>query len=246
MYNTFYMEVSAISSINSLTPITLSKVHEVLTSNKISQTQKTEFVRHFKTQIQEALDIKLTGTEYKWIMRNRPLQKFRFLKNSITKRGDKKMLANVLGIEPCEVDEYIENVTEAMQEVDKLDFLPKADLDAIKTYVYRHGSKDAVVEFLDYELRSSKDLLETLYRTLDYHTGGFADYYIRPIHRMTNNNMIRLYDVIDKNLKSAYDKGDITDEQYDKIAKNALVRIYQIQNNSKLINAIKTYKILKG
>ena len=245
MYNTFCMEISAISSIDSMTPITLSKVREVLTSNKISQGKKTEFVRHFKTQIQEALDVKLTGIEYKRIMGTRPLQKFRIFKNSITKRGDKRMLAMLLEIEPAEVDEYIKNVTEAMKDVNELGFLPKNKMDSIKTYVYRHGSKDEIVEFLDYELRTSKDVLKTLYSTLEYHTGGIADYFIRPVHRMTNNTMIRLYNVIDKNLKSAYETGSITREQYDKDARNALIRIYQIQNNSKLINAIKTYKILK-
>jgi len=239
------MEISAISSIDSLTPITLTKVHEVLTSNKISHNQKTEFIRHFKTQIQEALDVKLTGAEYKWIMGNRPLQKFRFIKNSVTKRGDKRMLAMMLEIDPCEVDEYIENVTEAMKEVNQLGFLPKDEIDAIKTYVYRHGSKDGIVEFLDYELRTSKDLIKTLYSTLEYHTGGVADYFIRPVHRMTNLTMVRLYSVIDKNLKNALKSGSITEEEYDKTAKNALIKIYQIQNNSKLINAIKTYKILK-
>lgn len=244
MYNTLYMEISAISSIDSLTPITLTKVHEVLTSNNISHNQKTEFIRHFKTQIQEALDVKLTGSEYKWIMGNRPLQKFRLLKNSITKRGDKRLLAMVLEIEPCDVDEYIENVTEAMKEVNQLGFLPKDEIDAIKTYVYRHGSKDGIVEFLDYELRTSNDLLKTLYSTLEYHTGGIADYFIRPVHRMTNLTMVRLYNVIDKNLKNALKTGSITQEEYDKISKNALIRIYQIQNNSKLINAIKTYRIL--
>ena len=245
MYNTFCMEISAINSIDSLTPITLAKVHEILTSNKISHGQKTEFIRHYKTQIQEALDIKLTGTEYKWIMGNRPLQKFRFLRNSVTKRGDKRMLAMVLEIEPCEVDEYIENVTEAIKEVNELDFLPKDELDAIKTYVYRHGSKDEIVDFLDYELRKSKDVLKTLYSTLEYHTGGIADYFIRPVHRMSNSTMIELYNVINKNLQSTYKTGSISKEQYDNNAKNALIRIYEIQNNSKIINAIKTYKILK-
>ena len=239
------MEVTAISSIDSLTPITLTKVHEILTSNKISHNQKQEFIRHYKTQIQEALDIKLTGIDYKWIMRSRPLQKFRFLKNSVTKRGDKKMLSMVLEIEPCEVDEYIENVTEAMKEIKELDFLPKDEIDAIKTYVYRHGSKDEIVNCLDYELRKSKDILKTLYSTLEYHTGGIADYFIRPVHRMSNNTMISLYNVINKNLQSAYESGSITKEQYNNNAKNALIRIYEIQNNSKFINAIKTYKILK-
>lgn len=234
-----------ISAINLITPITLSKVHEVLTSNKITDSQKTDFVRRYKTQIQEAIDVKISGTEFKWIMSKRPIRKFKPLKNSFTKRGDKIMLAKMLCIEPAELDDYISEVEDAMQDFDNLGFLPKDKLDAIKTYVYRHGSKDGIVVFLDYELRSSTDMLKTLYSTLDYYSGGLADYFIRPIHRMSNKTLIKLYNVIDKNLKNARDTGSITEEQYDKTAKSALVRIYQLQNNSKLINAIKTYKILK-
>ncbi len=236
------MEVSAI---NSITPITLSKVHEVLTSNKISQREKTDFVRHYKTEIQEAIDVKLSGAEFKWIMSKRPLQKFKPLKNSLTKRGDKIILSEMLEIEPCEVENYISNVEDALADINKLGFLPKDKLDAIKTYIYRHGSKDEIVEFLDYELKTSGDILKTLYRTLDYHTNGLADYFIRPIHRMSDLTLIKLYNVIDKNLKNAMKTGSISEEQYYKTAKQTLIRIYQIQNNSKLINAIKTYKILK-
>ena len=236
------MEVSAI---NSITPITLSKVHEVLTSNKISQREKTDFVRHYKTEIQEAIDVKLSGAEFKWIMSKRPLQKFKPLKNSLTKRGDKIILSEMLEIEPCEVENYISNVEDALADINKLGFLPKDKLDAIKTYIYRHGSKDEIVEFLDYELKTSGDILKTLYRTLDYHTNGLADYFIRPIHRMSDLTLIKLYNVIDKNLKNAMKTGCISEEQYYKTAKQTLIRIYQIQNNSKLINAIKTYKILK-
>jgi len=234
-----------INSINSLTPITLSKVQEVLTSNKITQSQKTKFVRHYRTEIQQAVDVKLSGTEFKWIMGKRPLQKFKPIRNSFTKRGDKIMLAQMLGIEPAEVNDYIENVTETLQDLDKLAFLPKDKLDAIKTYVYRHGSRDDIVEFLDYELKTSTDILKTLYRTLDYHTDGLADYFIRPIHRMSNKTLIKLYNVIDKNLKNARNNGCVSEEQYNEVARSALIRIYQIQNNSKLINAIKTYKVLK-
>ena len=239
------MEISAINSINSVSNINLSTVREILSSNKISQSQKTVFMRKYKTEIQQALDIKLSGTEFNWIMKNRPLQKFKPIKNSLTKRGDKIILANALGIEPAELDDYIENVSEALEDIDKLSFLPKDKLDSIKTYIYRHGSKDDIVNFLDYELKTSKDILKTLYTTLDYHTNGLADYFIRPIHRMSNLTMIRLYNVIDKNLSAARDIGSISDEQYNKVARSALVRIYQIQNNSKLVNAIKTYKILK-
>ena len=237
------MEVSPIDSIKI---IDLNTVQRVLSSNKISDTQKHDFIRQNKTAIEQALDVKLTGAEFKYLMKWRPLRKFRFLRNSFTKRGDKALLGNLLDIEPCEVDDYIENVREAMFDVDKLSFLTKDKIDAIKTYVYRHGSKDDIVSFLDYELSKSNDVLQTLYRTLDYHTGGLADYFIRPVHRMTNKTLIRLYNVIDKNLNKAEESGKINEQEMDEAAKWALVRIYQIQNNSKIINAIKSYKILNG
>ena len=236
------MEVSPVSLIDN---INLYTVREVLTSNKISQSQKIEFIRSNKTEIEKALDVKISAPEFKWIMKNRPLQKFRPVKNSFTKRGDRVFLANVLGIEPAELDDYISNVTDALANIDKLSFLPKDKLDAIKTYVYRHGSKDAIVVFLEHELAESKDILKTLYSTLEYHTGGVADYFIRPIHRMSNLTMVKLYNVIDKSLKNAYKSGSISEQQSNDIAHWALIRIYQIQNNSKFLNAIKTYKALK-
>ena len=236
------MEISAISSIDN---ITLYTVREILASNKISQREKTDFIRKHKTQIQLALDVKISGNEFKWIMKNRPLRKFKPIKNAFTKRGDKLLLAEMLGISPMEVDSYVQSVENALSDIDKLNFLPKDKIDAIKTYVYRHGTKDGVVNFLDYELKNSNDMLKTLYMTLEYHTNGLADYFIRPIHKMSNLTMVKLYDVIDKNIKSAREAGSISDEQYNDVARWALIRIYQIQNNSKFINAIKTYRVLK-
>ena len=235
------MEVSAINSIDT---INLYTVREILASNKITHRQKVDFIRKHKTQIQQALDVKLSGTEFMGLMKNRPLKKFKILKNSFTKRGDKILLAETLGIDPSELDDYITNVEEELVNIDKLSFLPKDKLDAIKTYIYRHGSKDSIVNFLDYELKTSKDLLKTIYTTLEYHTGGMADYFIRPVHRMSNLTMVKLYSVIDKNIKNAYNNGDISEIQAAEISKWSLIRIYQIQNNSKLINAIKTYNVL--
>jgi len=234
------MDVSAINSI----PITLTNVYEVLSSNRISQSQKTQFLRQNKTRIEQALDVKLSATEFKWIMKLRPLRKFKPIRNSFTKRGDRIMLANTLGIEPSELDEYITNVENILSDVDELSFLPKDKLDSIKTYVYRHGTKDNIVNFLDYELKYTNDLLKTLYTTLDYHTDGLADYFIRPIHKMSNLTMVKLYNVIDKNIQNAYETGSITEKQKNETAKWALVRIYQIKNNSQFINAVKTFKTL--
>lgn len=237
------MEILPISSIDN---IDLYSVYKVLSSDKVSERQKTDFIRHNKTAIEQALDVKFSGADYKILMKWRPLLKFKPIRNSFTKRGDKILLAKTLGIEPAEVNDYIEQVQDDLEDVDKLGFLHKDKLDAIKTYVYRHGTKDEIVSFLDYELKSSKDILTTLYRTLDYHTNGLADYFIRPIHRMSNNTLVRLYNVIDKNLEHSKSTGSISEEQKNEAARWALVRIYQIQNNSKFINAVKTYKELKG
>ena len=234
------MEIPPITSINADT------IHRILASDKISDRQKIRFVNQNKVEIQHALNIEITPKEFKYILSHRPLQKFKPIKNSLTKRGDKILLAKTLGIEPNEVDDYIENVQDAMADVDELSFLPKDKLDAIKTYIYRHGSKDGIVNFLDYELKTSKDFLQTLYRTLEYHTGGLADYFIRPIHKMSNNTLIRLYNVIDDNIKDARQNGKISAEESNEISRWALIRIYQIQNNSKFINAVKTLKALNG
>ena len=201
--------------------IDFNTVYQVLTSNKISEAQKTQFIRNNKTEIAQLVDLreaKITSSEYSILMKNRPLIKFKPIKNSFTKRGDKALLAKSLGIKPSEIDGYIERVISTLNEFEDLDFLPKDTLDTIKTYVYRHGSKDGVVAFLDYELTVSKDLLKTLYRPLDYHPGGVADYFIRPIHRMDNKTLIKLYNVIDKQLNCAKTNNMITNEQNQKIA----------------------------
>ena len=83
-----------------------------------------------------------------------------------------------------------------------------------------------------------------LYNTLEYHTGGIADYFIRPIHKMDNKTLVRIYNVIDKQLKIQKENGLISEEENTKIAKWALCKIYTIQNNNKFINAVKTYKVL--
>lgn len=236
------MNVEPISEIKSLDLVSL---HRILTSNKITEAQKTDFVNNNHYAIQSILQTaSITGAEFKSLMKLRPLRKFKFLKNSFTKRGDKILLAKTLGIEPCEVDGYIENISEEIEENDDLDFLSSDKMDAIKTYVYRHGKKSEVVNFLDYELTVANDTIQTLLRTLDYHTGGMADYFIRPVHRMDNKTFEYLYNVIDKNIKNCEKDGSIDKADSDKIAKLALVKLFLIKNNSKLINAIKTYKVL--
>ena len=107
------------------------------------------------------------------------------------------------------------------------------------------GISYELVTFLDYELTVAKDTVKCLYKNLQYYSGGIADYFIRPIHRMDNKTLVKVYNVINKGIKSAEKNGEISDSESKKLAKWALVQIYNIQNNSKLINAIKTYETLK-
>ena len=221
-------------------------VYKVLSSDKITSSQKENFIRTNRAQIKNIVEFQLTSSEFNQLMDNRHIIKFRPIKNSFTKYGDKIILAKSLGVPTSEIPNYIRNVNSEMQKVDRLTFLPPDKLDQIKSYVYRHGNKDELVNFLNYELKNADDIVKTLYKTLEYHTGGVADYFIRPIHRLDNQTMVRLYNVIDKNLDNARQSGSITREQNDETARWALVQIYKIQNNNKLINAIKTAKTLNG
>lgn len=218
---------------------------KVLESTSITDSQKVQFINQNIGQIEQIMKSKISNMDFKTLMQKRALIKFRPLKNSFTKKGDKIILAKALDINPSEVSSYIKNVAGSIQNINNIHGLSPEKMDMLKTYVYRHGSKDELVAFLDYELTQSKNLTESLYRTLNYYSGGIADYFIRPIHRMDNNTLIKVYRIIDKHIKKSITEGNLTDADSKLVAKWALVQIYKIQNNSKLINAIKTYKNLK-
>ena len=233
------MKITAING-----SLDIASIRNILSSPKITDRQKIQFVRDNSIQIKNLIEsTPITGKEFKYMMHNRPLIRFRPLKNSFTKRGDKKILAKTLGIDSTDVDDYINEVYEAILERGEL-YHQTDKTEAVKTYVYRHGTKDQVVAFLGYELSKAKDLLGTLYNTLAYNTEGMADYFSRPVHRMDNKTMVRLYNVIDKQLSASVEAGTLAQTTADATAKWALVRIYEIQNNSKLINAVKAYKTL--
>lgn len=226
--------------------ISLETLQNVLESTNITDSQKVHFLNQNLGQIEQIMKTKISSMDFKTLMHKRALIKFRPLKNSFTKKGDKIILAKALEINPSEVSGYIKNVTSAINNLENIHGLSPDKMDMLKTYVYRHGSKDELVAFLDYELTQSKNSTESLYRTLNYYSGGIADYFIRPIHRMDNNTLIKVYQIIDKHIKKSITEGKLSDADSKLVAKRALVQIYKIQNNSKLINAIKTYKNLKG
>ena len=225
--------------------VTFETLYKVLSSSKLSEIQKTNFVQVNKQEVARIFDAKISSKDYNALMYNRKLRKFRPLKNSFTKKGDQIILANALGVTPSKLPAYIKTAKENIYDIKQIDFLTPEKMELLKTYIYRHGTKDDLVKFLDYELTQTKDFTKTLYQTLQYYSGGVADYFIRPIHRMDNKTLVRVYDVINKHIKVNQDMGNFTEADSKKIALNALVRIYEIQNNSKLINAIKTYRVLR-
>ena len=228
------MSVNKIENISHRS-LDLYSLYHIMSSPKLDDYQKLEFVRKNRMEIKNLMARKISNPEFFNMMQNRPLIKFRPLKNSYTKAGDKILFAKSVGILPSQVSDYVKNVTHAMSDMNQMSSLPMDKMDAIKTYVYRHGSNEQVAILLDYELKSSKDMLKTLKKTLDYGTGGAADHYVRPIHRMTNKVLLNMFNVIDDNLKAAQASGIISSDKKETIANEVLVRLYSIQYNQKII-----------
>lgn len=231
--------------IDKINDLNFDKIYNILTSNKITETQKTNFILANRVQIKNIIESSINHVDFKALMQNRTIQKFRPLKNSYTKMGDKIILAKALGIPQDKLPAHIKDLVKKINELEDLNILNPSNMEMIKTYVYRHGSKDELVTFLDYELTVTKDKIKCIYRNLQYYSGGVADYFIRPIHRMDNKTLVKVYSVINKGIKSAEKNGEISQAESIKFAKWAIIQIYKIQNNSKLINAFKTYDILK-
>lgn len=228
--------------INGIDSIDALKLHRILSSEKLTDKQKAEFIKQNAIAIKDTLKIEISKSEYQMLMSNRPLVRFRPLKNSFTKKGDTIILAQSLGISEKDVKKHIDSIIENNFEIQ--DDLKRDNIEKMKTYVYRHGTKDQVISFLEYELSDTKTILQKLYKTLDENSGGLCNYFSRPIHRMDNKTLGKLFNTIDKCLKNAEKSGIITSEELNSTAEWALVRIYQIQNNSKLIRAYQAYELL--
>lgn len=225
--------------ISSIDAVTVSKI---LHSQQLTDKQKAEFIKKNSYEIKQIVKSEITQQELAMLMQNRPLIRFRPLKNSFTKRGDKILLAKSLGIETKDVNKYINNLLET--DFDTSGGVSAENIDKAKTYVFRHGTKEQVIRFLDYELSDVKFTLERLYKLLDDNSGGLVEYFSRPIHRMDNKTLAKLYNVISKNINDSVKSGCINSEKAASLSEWALVKIYQIQNNSKLIRAVEKYNAL--
>lgn len=229
-------KITGVNSIDTL------KLHRILTSEKLTDKQKAEFIKKNTTAVKNIVKTEINKYEFEELMSERPLIRFRPLKNSFTKKGDTIILAQSLGIGEKDIKKYINSIIENNFEIQ--DNLKKDNIEKVKTYVFRHGTKAQVVSFLEYELSDAKTTLKKLYKTLEENSGGLCDYFSRPIHRMDNKTLGKLYNTIDKSLRSAEKAGVISKAEMNSTAEWALVKIYQIQNNSKLLRAYEIYNTL--
>ncbi len=226
-------KIQPISSLDAL------EVYKILTSEQLTDSQKAQFIKNNSTALKQLAKTEITEAEFKELMSHRPLIRFRPLKNSFTKQGDDIMFAKSVGITKKEIRKYINSIIDS-----NFDIQHPENVDKAKDYVYRHGTKEQVIAFLGYELSNVKTTLQKLYKTLEDNSGGLADYFSRPIHRMDNITLGKLYNTIDKNLHKSADAGYIKQDELNSHSQWALVRIYQIQNNSKILRACDAYKYL--
>ena len=229
--------------IEPIKPITAYEVYKVLSSQHISDSKKADFIKDNSSDIEKILKSDISKEEFNLIMSQRPLIRFKPLKNSFTKKGDDIILAKSLGIKKNEINNYIDSVIASGFSVK--DGITTDKIEELKTYVYRHGRKEQVIAFLEYELSDVKNTLQNLYKTLDNYSGGLAGYFSRPIHRMDNKTLSSLYRVIDKSLRNSYNAGYIDDTKFNSASEWALVKIYKIQNDSKVLRAYNLYKDMK-
>lgn len=192
----------------------------------------------------------LSRAEYAMIMKNRPLIKYRPIKNLFTKKGDKVLLAKGLGIEVQDVDRIINTIIDNNFIVDNINYIndehwermfhvDENTIQMIRTYVYRHGKKEQVLKFLDNELSDMKLILKKLYHNLNSELDSVEGFYSRPCHILDNVSARRLYDNVSKRLIEAKTGGFITDEQHLTAINDTLKWIYKIQNNSDIKKAFK-------
>ena len=136
--------------IDKINDLNFDKIYNILTSNKITETQKTNFILANRVQIKNIIESSINHVDFKALMQNRTIQKFRPLKNSYTKMGDKIILAKALGIPQDKLPAHIKDLVKKINELEDLNILNPSNMEMIKTYVYRHGSKDEIVTYLDY------------------------------------------------------------------------------------------------
>ncbi len=227
-------------------PIDVYSLHHILATQALTDVQKLEFLKRHSTEVKGILEIELGTEDFNKIMANRPLMIFRPIKNVFTKAGDRVMLAKTLEIPPNELDAFLKKAVKILPKRNEASSVSEDKLHAVKTYIFRHGSQEQVIKFLDFELSRSKDIKKTLRQTLAYTKGGVADYFARPIHKMKDKTLIGLFETVCKNLSECQKSGELSENEVLTISRVVLARIYQLQENSKFKNSAKLKKEIEN
>ena len=112
-------------------------------------------------------------------------------------------------------------------------------VDLIEPYIYRHGSKEQLTEYMKLQLSDAKSALKKLYNILDTEGRGLLAYFARPIHICDNRTLKKMQHIVKDGLSNARDKGYITDDVYEQNVEWAIQKIYDIQSDNKLHTALK-------
>lgn len=80
-------KIQPINSIDAL------EVYKILSSEKFTDNQKAQFIKKNATAIKNIAKVEISKEELEMILAQRPLVRFRPLKNSFTKQGDDIMFS---------------------------------------------------------------------------------------------------------------------------------------------------------
>ena len=230
-------------TVNKIEHLDFDKIYKVLRSSSISELDKTTFISNNRYEIRQIMSCVLDNENFQYLMQNRVLKKFRPLKNSYTKWGDKIILGKALNIPASQVPKYVKNVFHMLNDAKKLQACSLSTFDMIKTYVYRHGNQEELLAFFDYELKNSNDIQKCIKQNLSYNKNGVADYFVRPIHRMKYKTFVNLFEIVENNLNLACEQGKISKLDCVNLSKQSLVQLYVIRTNSQFINICSRFKV---
>ena len=110
----------------------------------------------------------------------------------------------------------------------------------IEPYIYRHGSKEQLLNYMKLQLSDAKSALKQLYNILDNECHGLYSYFERPIHVLDNHTILKMDKIIKDGLGNAQQKGYITQDMYTQNVEWALEKIYSIQSDTSLREALRT------
>ena len=187
------MSDMSVSGISHIRPINIYDIDKILSSSSLTDYDKLRFLRRNAGQINDLLKVSLNSAEYNALISQRPLLSYKPIRNAFTKRGDKILLAKAIGVPENKIEQEIAYAMKSINDFDSLNFLTKDQIKSLKTYIYRHGTKEQMLKMLNYELGTSPNVISIIKKTLEYNNFGVADYFTRPIHRMSNKTFVNIF-----------------------------------------------------